>query len=789
MTLPPQAAAAQSGTALGPRIRPCTHCGLEMELADPPPPATAAVYCCHGCETAAAIIRGAGLEQYYVERDRPAPRPGTKGGRPLAQGIAIETLEDGKQRARFQVDGLQCAACVWVTEKVLQGDPAVLDATVSYATGRAELVLQAGSNDLEPLLQRIQALGYHPRAFELAPARSADRDLLLRLGVASFAAMNVMMLSVGVYLGWFSGMSESYAALFRTVNLALATPVALWSAAPFYSAAWTALRHRVLSMDLPISIGVGVLWLHGVLSTLVLRQDGYLDSMSMLVALLLAGRLVEQRGRRHTAEAATALASTAPAWARRLRVDGEDRVPADSLLPGDRVAVAAGEELPCDGRVLQGSGRVEMALLTGEAEPAAVAPGDPVVAGGVMVDGNLIVEVEAVAGSTLLARMAQGLRDAVDRPPAPDAADRIAPWFTALTLITAALTFAGWWWAAGTGPALKAAVAVLVVACPCALSLARPLAIAAGLGAAARRGLLFRSGDALLRLADIDGVAVDKTGTVTGGVPEVIAGDDATLRIAAGLERHSIHPVARAIVAEATARGIPVPAATDVVETAGQGITGLVNGVPVSIFAGDSPGEVVVSGIGSLLLRDRTRPDAAQAVAALGRLGLAPTLLTGDHPDVAAPIAAGAGILSWQARQRPDDKAAWIQQRQDAGQRWLFVGDGINDGPALGVAEVGIAMGSGSASSLLVADAVVAAPGLQPVVAGLVIAQETLRATRKNLRRSLIYNVLAVAAAVAGLVNPLVAALLMPLSSAAVLVGALAVERRVRRRLANLTTS
>lgn len=774
MSLPPRSAQAEA----------CAHCGVPVER--PEDADTGPLYCCNGCAAAAQILQGAGLEGYYDARTAPAPRPVGADVSTVARQVTREDLGDGRVRARFCIDHLQCAACVWVTERVLEGAEGVESATVSYATGRAEVILSAGDDPLPRARQTVSALGYAPRPLDTAPPRAADRDLLVRLGVASFAAMNVMMLSAGVYLGWWAGMAERYATLFHYATLALATPVALWAAAPFFSSAWAGLKVRVLSMDLPISIGVGVLWLHGLVSTVVLHQEGYLDSLTMLVALLLAGRVVEQRGRRATAEAATALAGRAPRAARRVGAAGVETVDPSSLQPGDRVAVAAGEELACDGTVVDGQGRVEMALLTGESEPVSVGQGDAVVAGAVLRDGALTVVVTAAGEATLLARMARDLRDAVDRPPAPDAADRIAPWFTGLTLAAAAATFAGWWALSGPGPALEAAVAVLVVACPCALSLARPLALAAGLGAAARRGLLFRSGDALLRMAEVDLVALDKTGTVTGGAPEVVQADDATLRLAAGLERHSIHPVARAIVAEAARRGIPLPEAREVVERAGQGVSGVVDGRRLTLRAGAAPGTLAVGEAGTVTLRDRLRPDAPRTLAALTALGLPPTLLTGDHPAVAARIAGEAGGLAWQASLRPEDKARWLQAARAAGHRPLFVGDGINDGPALTAAHVGVAMGSGAASSVLAADAVVAHAGLRPVVAGVVVAREARAATAGNLRRSVAYNVLAVGAAMAGLVNPLVAALLMPLSSAMVLAGALAVERRTRRRLAAL---
>ncbi|MDH5198008.1 MAG: HAD-IC family P-type ATPase, partial [Gemmatimonadota bacterium] len=369
----------------------------------------------------------------------------------------------------------------------------------------------------------------------------------------------------------------------------------------------------------------------------------------------------------------------------------------------------------------------------------------------------------------------------------PGSTDRIAPWFTAATLVTAAATFVGWLAGAGVQPAVAHTVAVLVVACPCALALSRPLAAAAGLGAAARRGLLFRSADALLDLVHADLAALDKTGTVTQGAVMVVGGDDAALRVAAGLERYSTHPIARAIVEEASRRGIPLPRGTEVREEPGVGIEGLVDGRRWQLRAGgagevrllnDAGGEAVIQ------LGDVVRADSASIVAQLGALGLEVVLVTGDHRDVAERIGAAAGIPTVLARLDPMAKADWVRARQQEGRRVLFAGDGLNDGPALAAAHVGVAMGRGAASSILVADGVISSSSLAPLPVGIITARACRRVIRTNQIRSIGYNVLAVSAAAAGWINPLVAAILMPLSSALVIWGASRVEATVRRETA-----
>lgn len=681
------------------------------------------------------------------------------------------------------VDGFRCASCVWLTENFLQRAPGVAEATVSYATGRATVRWRPEETDLGSLAGHIASLGYSPRL--LGEESVPDRGLVLRLGVAAFAALNIMLMSVAVYAGWVSPMAPRFLALFHWASLVLATPVAVWCAEPFYRGAVQGIRHRALHMDLPIAMAVVVLYLHGLVTTLGTGEP-YFDSLTMLVALLLAGRMLESRGRRRAAEAATSLAATIPATARRARGDRVDTVSADQLQPGDMIEIGAGEPVPADGVVIAGEGLVAMALVTGEADPVRLTPGHAVVGGTILESGAVTVRVEAAGAETVVSGMAEELKAAAARPVGTSSTDRIAPWFTAATITVATVTFIVWWLAVGVNQALTTAVAVLVVACPCALALSRPLASAAGLGAAARRGLLLRSADVLLNLNDVDTVALDKTGTVTQGALEVIEANDEVLRIAAGLERFSQHPIARAIVTETVARGIPLPRGEDVSETSGTGIAGVVDGRRWRLQSG-AAGEVILAAddesMESIRLGDSIREDSLEAVRALERLGKSVTLLSGDHRRVGQRIGSAAGIDTVVAPLGPAAKADWVARQQAAGRNVLFGGDGLNDGPALARADVGVAMGTGAASSVLVADGVISVASIGPIVAGFQAALGTQRAIRVNQVRSIMYNISAVGAAAVGLINPLVAAILMPLSSGMVIWESARVERRVGRAL------
>ncbi len=754
----------------------CPHCGVAVA-------GSVDRYCCAGCETAAAIIAGAGLDEWYAKREQPAPRPAAQRGDYRA--LPLEET-DGGMSCRLVVDGLRCASCVWLVEGVLQRTEGVSEASVSYATGRAQILFDPEVVSIETIGARIAGLGYAPRAVD-GPS-TADREWTVRLGVASFCAANVMLLSATVYTGWFEGMEARYLALFRWTELALATPVAIYAASGFFTSAWRALSRGVLHMDLPISLAVAVLYGHGVWATLD-RQDGYLDTLVMLVTLLLVGRLIEARGRRSAATAAASIAATLPTEARRMRDGQVEIVPVDRLEVGDRVEVGLGEEVPADGVVIDGRALVRQALLTGESEPVARGAGERVVAGAEIVDGALSVSVEQTGDATLGQRMAREVMTSVDRGLPVTPADRIAPWFTAGTLLVALLTSIGTTVTLGLDTALERTVAVLVVACPCALGLSWPIAVSHGLSALARRGLVLRDGASLLRLADVDLLALDKTGTVTGGVPRVVSAETDVLRVAAGLERASHHPIAQAIREAAIDRGVRLPLATDLRETVGVGVEGRVDDVGYALRSG-SPGTVELwrtddeERIGIIGLADTRRDDAPRVLHQIrgDHDGQVPVvLLTGDHEAVAHRIAEGVGGLEVHAGLTPPEKAAFVDRQQVAGRTVLFVGDGLNDGPALVKADVGFAMRGGAAASVLVADGVVVDDALAPVRWGMLAGKVVRRVVRGNMTRSVVYNVVAVGFAAAGFVDPLVAAVLMPLSSLLVIAGGVSVEGRLRR--------
>lgn len=766
----------------------CDHCGTPMAAAAAIVVAASEGegrrFCCPGCAAAAELIAAGGFERFYEKREGWSPKPDAL--RSVAgfdsswfHDSHVTVRPDGQRETRLFISGVRCTACTWLLERVLGDAPGVAEVHVSYGTDEARIVWNPDATPLSAVAQRIVRLGYEPLSVTARPERNSE--LIARLGIAAFCAINVMMLQITLYAGWFGGMAERHAALFRWMALVFATPAALYSSAPFFERAWRGLKAGVLHMDVPVSLAVAIMYAHGLISVLMSR-DGYLDSMTMLIALLLAGRLIEERGRLRARDAAGALLSSAPETARRQVGQRIEEVPVQDLAPGDQILIGVGAVVPVDGRVASGTCEVDRSVITGESTPERLGEGAAVASGSLLLSGALVVTVEATHAESTLYRMAKLVSEARgQKAPATRLADRIAPWFVAVTLTVAALTFLIWSLMAGPTAALPVTIAVLVVACPCALALATPAALSAGLGAAARRGVFIRQPSTLEGAADIDILLIDKTGTLTEGKLRVEEADDELLRLASGLERFSSHPIARAILREARERLIPLPAAEDVEETPGQGIRGRIEGQVVEVSAG-GPGLVMltVDGVraGAITLRDQLRDDSA---AALEALDIPVVMITGDRDQVAQQIVARAGVTEHLAEATPEDKVAAVKAHQAAGRRVLFAGDGVNDAPAVAAADIGVAMGDGAAAALLAAHAVVVSPSVAPVVWLLRISRETHRVLLVNTRFSLLYNTLAVTAAALGWINPLIAAVLMPFSSLFVVLNATAMERRLRR--------
>ncbi|WP_112874230.1 heavy metal translocating P-type ATPase [Paracoccus endophyticus] len=711
---------------------------------------------------------------------------------PLAERIAGRAGAD-RGDVILSLPTAHCAACITDVERALIAHPGVRAARVNLSLRRVAIEAPGlSADDLIPLLDRIgyPAHELDPAALTATTADRQGRDILMRIGVSGFAMMNIMILSVAVW----SGADAATRDMFHWISGAIALPTVAFAGQPFFASAWRALRARRLGMDVPISLALILTSAISVFETVHSGPHAYFDGVVMLCFFLLVGRYLDYRTRAVARSAAEELTALEVPRAIAL-VDGvETPVAVVDLAPADLILIRPGARVPADGVIETGSSDIDRSLLTGESVPVAVGPGEMLSAGEVNLTGPLTLRVTAAGRDSALARLTALVAAAESaRGRYTSVADRASRAYAPVVHLLALASLAGWLLTTGDARlALNVAAAVLIITCPCALGLAVPAVVTAASGRLFRRGLLIKDGTALERLADCDTVVFDKTGTLTMGTPQVVTLDglDARARaVALTLARASGHPLSRALAAALD--GTAPADVSDLREVPGFGVEGTWQGRPVRLGRGDwtgaaaddvaaAPGGATWLGLDGAALRvdftDRLRPGAAACVAGLKARGLRVMLLSGDGPAAVADIARRLGIAEWRAQATPQDKAAAVADLAGQGARVLMVGDGLNDTAALAGAHASISPASALDAARVASDMVLMGVDLAPVAEAVGVARSAARRIRENFALSILYNIVAVPFAVAGLATPLMAALAMSLSSVSVTLNALRVR-------------
>ena len=809
----------------------CYHCGqiipagvgltvtIEAEARD---------VCCVGCQAVAQAIVDNGLADYYRNRDA-LPETAREAVPAILDGLKlydhadfqksfVRTLGEHEREASLIIEGITCAACIWLNERHVAQLPGVIGVEINFATRRARVRWDATRIQLSDILAAIVAIGYNAHPYDAAKneevAKKERSSALWRVFVAGFGMMQVMMYAIPAYVAGDGDMTPDVALLLRWASFVLTVPVVFYSALPFFRGALRDFRLRRVGMDVPVAIGVGAAFAASVWATLTASGEVYFDSVTMFVFFLLGGRFLEMTARQRAVGVTEALAKLMPTFA--TRVGGfpgnraGEQVIAAELQPGDVVLVKPGETIPADGCVVDGASSANESLLTGESVPVPKSPGAPVIGGAVNIESPIFVKVEQVGEATRLSAIVRLMeRAAMEKPRIVETADRIASRFLLILLFVAAIVAVVWYFV-DPAKALWVTVSVLVVTCPCALSLATPVALTVASGAMARAGLLVTRSHAIETLARATHFVFDKTGTLTTGrmrlldvLPLGEIDRDQCLALAAAIEQTSEHPIASAL------RGASERASRfelgAVENEPGSGMSAVYNarryrvgrpeyvaalhGVPLPVAAQSfaERGDTVIalgdeSGWLALFsLADQIRTEAAGLVAALHKAGRHVALLTGDALPAAQRVARALAIETVEAAKSPQAKHDFVRRIQSEGGVVAMVGDGVNDAPVLAQAQVSIAMGGGSQLARTQADLILLSENLDHLRRAYFVARRSLLVIRQNLVWSFIYNFVALPLAMIGLVTPWMAGIGMSGSSLLVVLNSLRLQASSER--------
>jgi Cu2+-exporting ATPase len=770
-------------------------------------------FCCNGCRGVYRLIHDEGLDDFYCKRGD-SWKEGPPDERFFEPDDFREFIKSNNDSSEIEltIDGIRCASCIWLIEKILMKTEGLTSARINYATHRAKIKWDSGKTDLGTILRRIHSAGY----VAVPPSgndqeirfRAHQRDLLIRLGTAAFFSMQLMMYSVALYAGYFQGISDAMKTVLQIISWAVATPVLFYSGMPFIRGAFARLKKLSFDMDVLIASGSGAAYFYSIYQ-IFSGGEVFFDTSSMIITLILLGRYIETGAKGRASSAIAALMSLRPDNVRRvISAQTTEQVKLKSVNTGDILRVLPGETIPLDGIVSEGSSEVDESMLTGESMPVLKQPGAEVFGGTKNINGRLDFRVTRTGDMTVLAQIAKAVSDAQSRKASIQSfADRVAGYFVPAVLLLSLGT--GLYWLMQNTPLTEAvmnAVSVMVIACPCALGLATPLAVLTGTLQSSSKGILIRGGDVIERAAVTTAVIFDKTGTLTEGRHRIVAyrgtgmPDQAALRIAASLEYYSEHTIADAFKnASEEQRLLPVE---DFRIFPGRGLSGKVNGDDVimgsrKFIEASSPaaadtihdeqvagwldryskrgGTIVLMVVNKKLaavfaITDSVRKEAAALVKLLNGKGLRTGLLTGDGKAAALHAAETAGIDTDNviSETDPAGKAEVIRKMQECGEKVAMVGDGINDSPALVQADTGIAMGRASDIAIDSADIILMRNDLMLTVEALLLSKKIIRIIRQNLLWAFAYNMVSLPLAVSGMLHPIFAALAMTMSSLSV---------------------
>ncbi len=781
----------------------CTHCQLEFDesvmIKEENNPNV--YFCCNGCQGVYHLLKDDGLDSFYEKIGNNTIAP------PLQvesdshsfdmesfKQRYIKTTEDGFSSVDLVIEGIHCAACIWLNEKVLANTEGIVDASINFTNNKAKIIWDEETIALSKVIDTIRSIGYnaypYDRSEEDIKATKNKKDYFMRMAIAVFASMNIMMIDVAKYAGFFTGMKEETLHLVHIAEFIFATPVLFYSGWIFFRGAYFGLKNRIVNMDLLVSSGATLTYIYSLYVLFGGRGHSYFDSVAMIITFVLVGKYLEVIGKKNAVDTMDKIRSQVPLEATIVEEGVKKVIPLDVIEVGDIIEVKRGEKATVDGVLIGSSATFDESSLTGESLPIEKQAGDLIYSG--TINSGKVIRYTATknyANSTL-SNIVNLLEDALaSKPEIEDTTNELSKYFSITILLLSLLTFAGWYWYGGDfEEALIVAISVIVIACPCALALATPIASLIGISWAAEKGLLFKEAKFIETFSKADTVVLDKTGTITEGKLEVkkvrgeIKGEYLPLLYA--LSDGSTHPVSIAIkrYLEDQFGSIELIELSNIDQVEGRGLKAnygekrllggnarLLEGMNVSCDF-ESPYTVYHFAIDdqvqlSFELEDRLKEGIAELVAYLHEIDVDIVMATGDNEQVASRVAKTVGLSNYKSELSPIEKADYLLLLKEQGKKVIMVGDGINDALALSHADVSIAMGSGADVALAVSDVVILNNSLKAIKDSFVISRRTFTFIKQNLALSLIYNVITIPIAMAGYVIPLVAALSMSLSS------------------------
>jgi len=795
----------------------CLHCGLPVLNASD------AKFCCNGCKLVYQVIHDNGLERFYELRES-GPSWQNRAANPtldnfsyldskeFGQSYVFRSVE-GLSQINFYLEGLHCAACIWLLEKASELMPGVKEIRVNFARSSASVIFEPSFTKLSGVARILDSLGYTPHPLEphsQTVKLKEDRRFLMQLGVAALCFANVMLLAISRYQGLFTGIEVQYDRFFVWTSFLLTLPAMLFSALPFYRAALSGLRLGKLHIDLPIAVALVGSFIPSAVNTFLGRGEVYFDSITALIFLLLCGRLFQRKALRKVSDSADMLRSLTPIVSHRLRNGICEDVFIDLLQSGDELELRAGETVPADGVITNGSSFLNLSVLSGEADPVPVRAGDTLFAGTTNLSQTLRMRVERLGSQTRIGRLIAAIEETSRRKsPIVQLTDRLSVFFVAGVFALSIFTFF-YWFESGFFVAMDRVIALLVVTCPCALGIATPITIALSVAKAAREGIMIVGADTIERACSIRQIVFDKTGTLTQGhlvcegaaIDAEVASEHELYAALMALESNSVHPCAKALTAFARNKAESPSTMHDLERIGSRGIKGrdsagniwmvgsslLLHDQKVqdsALFANAlaNSGQPAINNVvliknsktaAFFSLRDSLRPDAKQSVTDLSRSGFKLYIASGDRKENVTSIASSVGIESGSVyfEMTPEEKINLVDKLRLEGPV-AMVGDGVNDAAALKASDLGIAAHGGAEICMQVADLFLAQPGINKIYDFFTASRRTLRLIHLNLLISAMYNIVGASLAVSGRIGPLGAAVIMPLSSLTVIVNAL----------------